>query len=65
MTTKLEKAISELNQLPESEQNAIAGLIEDELLWEISLKNSQQQLENLADEALREFQAGRTKAADC
>lgn len=65
MTALLEKILVELNQLSEQEQDAIAGLIEDELLWEKSLKSSSSQLGSLADEALKEFQQGKTKHADC
>lgn len=64
MTELLEKVVNTLEHLPQREQNAIAQLIDDELLWDLSLKNSQQQLAQLADEALLEFKAGLTKRVD-
>ena len=64
MTEQLEKVVHTLEQLPQVEQNALAQLIEDELLWDLSLQNSQQQLAYLADEALLEFRAGLTKRVD-
>lgn len=64
MTAQLEKVIIKLQQLPEDEQNAVAQLIEDELLWDLSLTNSHSLLEKLADEALAEFKAGKTKPVD-
>ncbi len=60
MTKQLEKVIDELSQLNEAEQNAIATLIQDELLWELSLKNSKKELSKLAQEALNEHK-GKTQ----
>ena len=61
MTKTLQKVIREVSDLSESEQDALAMLIQDELLWDLSLKNSQNALETLANEALSEFQNGTTK----
>lgn len=61
MTKTLQKVIREVSDLSESEQDALALLIQDELLWDLSLKNSQNALETLANEALNEFQNGTTK----
>ena len=61
MTTQLEKVFTELQQLPEAEQNAVAQLIEDELLWDLTFQNSASLLEKLANEALEEHRAGLTK----
>lgn len=61
MTKTLQKVIKEVSDLSESEQDALAMLIQDELLWDLSLKNSQNALETLANEALSEFQNGTTK----
>jgi len=64
MTHQLEKVIGNLNQLSTREQNAIAELIQEELLWELSLKNSSVQLSKLADEAIKEHRGGKTKKGD-
>lgn len=64
MTAELEKVIKNLNQLPKEEQTAIAALIQDELLWELSLKNSASKLSSLAEEAIQEYQSGKTKKGD-
>ncbi len=64
MITELEKVIQNLNQLSMAEQKAIAVLIQDELLWDLSIKNSTQKLGTLADEALKEHRSGKTKKAD-
>jgi hypothetical protein len=61
MTQTLQKVIREVSDLSESEQDALAILIQDELLWDLRLKNSQDALETLANEALSEFQNGTTK----
>ena len=64
MTLQLEKVIGELNKLSSTEQDAIAELIRGELLWDISLQNSTDKLKNLAEEALEEYKAGKTKKGD-
>jgi len=64
MTHQLEKVIGNLNQLSCKEQDAIAELIQDELLWELSLKKSSKQLSKLAEEAIKEHKAGKTKKGD-
>ncbi|AFZ43817.1 hypothetical protein PCC7418_1637 [Halothece sp. PCC 7418] len=69
MTTKrLEEAISKVNQLSESEQNAIADIIlaeiADEQYWQEQFDQSQDQLAILAKEALSEYQAKKTHSLD-
>lgn len=64
MTHQLEKVIGNLNKLSSTEQDAIAQLIQEELLWDISLENSTNQLSKLAEEALKEHQAEKTKKGD-
>lgn len=65
MIQQLEKALTKLSELPESEQESIAALIlaeiEDEIQWDEQFSRSQDQLENLADEALAEFKQGKTQ----
>ncbi len=64
MTKLLEKAFSELNKLPENEQNDFAQLIIEELNWENSFAASQDTLLSLANEAITEYKAGKTKPFD-
>lgn len=65
MTQLLEKALSEVAKLPASEQDALAAILLDELAsekrWSESFAKSQDVLAGLADEALAEHEAGRTK----
>jgi len=65
MTQLLERAISEVNKLPPSEQDAIAAILFEELAsehrWSDSFAKSQDVLAKLADEALAEHVAGKTQ----
>ena len=65
MTTLLKKAIKKISDLPENEQDEIAGLIlneiEDDKNWYKKFKNSQNELLILADEARKENKNGKTK----
>lgn len=58
MTQLLEQAMTEVQKLPERDQNVIASLIFEEMLderkWDEAFANSQEQLSTLADEALAE-----------
>ncbi len=68
MTKLLKKAFGEASKLEGDEQDALARWLLDELAsqrrWEDTLANSQDELTTLADEALREHQAGRTQKLD-
>lgn len=68
MTKLLEKAFDAVSKLPEKEQDAIAAWILEEIAseqrWEELFAQSPQVLERLADEALAEFRAGRTRVLD-
>ena len=68
MTHLLEKAFVEASKLPEPDQDTFARWILDELesdqRWDQAFATSATQLERLADEALAEYRAGRTKALD-
>lgn len=64
MVTELKKIISTLEKLPEEEQRQIAKMLSDETSWDITLKNSQEKLSNLANEALSEYKNGDTKQTD-
>ena len=66
MTQLLEKAFAHASQLPDEEQDAVAALvlreIESERRWDEAFSRSQNRLGELADEALAEHRAGKTKA---
>ncbi len=64
MTKLLEEAFSELNKLPENEQNNFAQLIIEELNWENSFASSQDTLLSMANEAITEYKAGKIKPFD-
>ena len=64
----LEKAIAELAKLPEDQQETMAQWILDELAdeerWHTAFANSLPQLEQLANKALKDFEAGETQALE-
>lgn len=68
MTQLLEKAFTEAAQLPDEEQDAIAALIlaeiKSERRWEEAFAQSQDELVKLAEEALADHRAGKTKRLD-
>ena len=63
MTQLLEQAIGEASKLPESEQDAIAAFILDELAderrWDEAFAASQDQLSNLAAKVRQDMANGR------
>ena len=65
MTELLEKALAEVSKLSGDEQDRIARLLllelEDEAIWDRSFASSQDFLSELADEALAEHGAGRSR----
>ena len=65
MTQLLEEALAKLQQLPDSEQDAIASMILDELAdeqrWQASFAMSQDQLAKLAAKARGDIRAGRVR----
>lgn len=65
MTTRLEAVFSEAAKLSESDQDALAAWILEELdgerQWQAVLAESGATLESLADEALAEHRARRTR----
>ena len=68
MTTRLEAAFAEASKLPESDQEALASWILEELAaerrWQSAFANSPDFLDALADEALAEHRARRTRPLD-
>jgi hypothetical protein len=65
MTQLLEKALSEVAKLNEPEQDALASILLEEIAseerWSKAFADSQDVLSSLADEALAEHAAGRTR----
>jgi len=68
MTKALQKAFEVASQLPDREQDDLAAAIIEEVraeaAWEKALSASLPELERLAEEALQEYRAGRTKPLD-
>jgi hypothetical protein len=68
MIPLLEKAIQEISKLSEDEQEAFAAMIlaelESEKRWNDLFSESEDILSELADEALKEHRAGKTKTLD-
>ena len=64
MIALLEKAIQQVSKLPERDQEAVAALILDEISseqrWGAQFAGAQDVLARLADEALAEFNEGKT-----
>ena len=65
MTRLLEKAFAEASRLPERDQDAIAEIVLAELAseerWSELFEKSQDALAELAEEALAEHRAGKTR----
>lgn len=68
MTELLKRAIASLQTLPESEQNAIASMIleeiEDERRWDEAFSRSPDLLAKLAASAMAEYRAGKSQELD-
>ncbi len=68
MTKLLEKAFKEASKLPEIEQNVLAknllAELKSEKKWEQLFAESENFLDQLADEALEEDSKGKTKSLD-
>jgi hypothetical protein len=68
MTKLLEKAFKKASQIPEIEQNTLARWLMEELeadrKWEQMFAKSEDVLGVLADEALDDFNKGKTKILD-
>lgn len=68
MTRLLEQAFKVVSRLPETDQDALAQLLLDELrsekTWEELLTESEDVLQTLADEALAEKRQGKTVPLD-
>ena len=60
MIEQVKRAIQQIEKLPKSKQIKIAKLIQDELSWDATILQSQDQLASLAKEALKEYKEGKT-----
>ena len=54
LINELKDIVDKVGQLKDEDQKAIAKLLEDELQWNKNIQSSQNQLSNLANEALEE-----------
>lgn len=65
MTGLLQKAFARASELPEEEQDALAAVLiqemESERRWAEAFAKSQDTAAKLADEAIAEYRAGKTK----
>ena len=65
MTQLMEKALAEVQKLPDPDQDAIAAIILDELAderrWDEAFARSQEQLGRLADRVRQDIRAGRVR----
>lgn len=65
MSQLLDKALAEVQKLPESDQDAIAAIILEELAderkWDEAFARSQDQLGRLADQVRQDIAAGRVQ----
>ena len=68
MTELLEKAFAEASKLPQEEQDMLARMLLDDLAaeekWDDAFAKTQDKLALLADEALAEYEDGKTKPLD-
>ena len=68
MTKLLKQAFDEVSKLDGTEQDSVARWLLDELAserrWDGAFRRSPDQLGKLADEALREHRAGRSRPLD-
>lgn len=68
MTKQMEQVIAKVTKLSEEEQEYYATIfleeLEDERRWDESFAATQNELAKLADEALQEFEEGKTTPLD-
>ncbi len=68
MTKLLKKAFQEVSKLPDIEQNSLAKWLMEELeaerKWDQAFAESEDALDQLADEALEAHKQGKTKPLD-
>lgn len=60
MITELKEVIAKVEQLKDEDQRQIAKMLNEEIGWDTTLKNSKGHLSKLAQEALNEHKSGKT-----
>jgi hypothetical protein len=64
MIDQVKKAFERLEKLSSKKQEEIAGLIQEELDWDSTFEQTQDQLSAMANEAIQEYDAGKTTDQD-
>ena len=64
MIIELKEVFQKIEMLDNEEQVSIAKMINEELGWENTLRNTQEKLSVSAKEAIEEYQSGKTKTGD-
>lgn len=64
MISELKKVLYKVEQLKDEDQRYIAKMLEDEIKWDNTLQSSQNELNKLGQEAIKEFDSGKTKQSD-
>ena len=64
MTNQVRKAIQKIEALPKEDQEILAKLILEELSWDQTFESTQDKLAELAKEANKEYQSGKTSEQD-
>lgn len=64
MITELRDVMSKVEQLKDEDQRLIAKMLAEEIEWNSTLQNSKSKLNRLAEEAIEEYQSGKTEQAD-
>lgn len=64
MVSELKEVIERVEQLNDQEQRQIAKMLDEELQWDNTLRNTEDKLVLLAKEAIEEHQSGKTKHED-
>lgn len=63
MIDQVKKAIQQIEKLAPEKQKEIAQLIQDESTWDKTFDQTQDKLELLAEEAIKEYRNGKTSDA--
>jgi hypothetical protein len=64
MVAELKEVISTIEKLKDEDQRQIAKMLSDEINWDVTLQNSQEKLDTLAQEAINEYKTGKTQQTD-
>lgn len=64
MIDQVEQAMKQIQDLPAQQQREIAKLIQEEIQWESTLANTQDELSKLSGEAIQEYKHGKTSGKE-